>query len=256
MNPCKEMTFGKLEIKIYKNRKEMGAGAARHGAERARQVIEEKGQVNIVFAAAPSQFELYESLLDSGLDFLKVNAFHMDEYLGLAADAPQGFGNLLKTHLFSRASFKSVHYLNGQTEDAQAECKRYRELLSRFPPDIIFHGIGENGHLAFNDPPAADFCDSEIVKVVAMDEICRNQQVHDGCFAQISQVPRKALTLTIPALTGPDTYLVVTVPGPTKASAVRRAVQDEISTACPATILRRHPHAELFLDTEAAAGIL
>lgn len=256
MNPCNQMTSGKLEIKVYKNRKEMGAGAALHGVKRARQVIEEKGQVNIVFAAAPSQFELYESLLASDLDFGKVNAFHMDEYLGLPADAPQGFGNLLKTHLFSKADFKSVHYLNGQTEDARAECKRYKELLSQFPPDIIFHGIGENGHLAFNDPPTADFCDPEIVKVVAMDEICRNQQVHDGCFPELGQVPRRALTLTIPALTSPDTCLVVTVPGPTKVSAVRRTVQDEISTACPATILRRHPHAALFLDTEAAAGIL
>lgn len=250
------MTSGKLEIKIYKSRREMGAGAARHGVERARQVIAEKGQVNIIFAAAPSQFELYESLLASDLDFGKVNAFHMDEYLGLPADAPQGFGNLLKTHLFSKRTFGSVHYINGQTHDPEEECRRYEELLLQFPPDIIFHGIGENGHLAFNDPPSADFSDQRTVKIVAMDEICRNQQVHDGCFSEISQVPEKAITLTIPILTGRDTYLVVTVPGPSKVLAVRRTVKEEISTACPATILRQHPHAAMFLDLPAAAEIV
>lgn len=256
MNPCNQMTSGKLEIKIYKSRREMGAGAARHGVERARQVIAEKGQVNIIFAAAPSQFELYESLLASDLDFGKVNAFHMDEYLGLPADAPQGFGNLLKTHLFSKRTFGSVHYINGQTHDPEEECRRYEELLLQFPPDIIFHGIGENGHLAFNDPPSADFSDQRTVKIVAMDEICRNQQVHDGYFSEISQVPEKAITLTIPILTGRDTYLVVTVPGPSKVLAVRRTVKEEISTACPATILRQHPHAAMFLDLPAAAEIV
>ncbi len=256
MNPCNQMASGKLEIKIYKNRREMGDGAARHGVELAKQVIAKKGQVNIIFAAAPSQFELYESLLASDLDFEKVNAFHMDEYLGLSPDAPQGFGNLLKTHLFSKRAFRSVHYINGQAHDPEKECRRYEELLLKFPPDIIFHGIGENGHLAFNDPPSADFSDKRAVKTVAMDEICRNQQVHDGCFSEISQVPERAITLTIPVLTGTDTYLVVTVPGPSKVLAVRRTVKEEISTACPATILRRHPHAAMFLDLEAAAGIL
>ncbi|MCI8659945.1 MAG: glucosamine-6-phosphate deaminase [Lachnospiraceae bacterium] len=250
------MVSGKLKINIYKTRREMGAGAAWHGVERARQVIAQKGQVNIIFAAAPSQFELYESLLASDLDFQKVNAFHMDEYLGLRSDAPQGFGNLLKSHLFSKAIFRSVYYLNGQTDDPQAECRRYKELLEEFPPDIIFHGIGENGHLAFNDPPTADFWDPEVVKIVAMDEVCRNQQVHDGCFSEISQVPKRALTLTIPVLTNKETYLMVTVPGSTKTLAVQHTVRDEISTACPATILRQHPHAMLFLDSEAAAGIL
>ena len=250
MNPCNQMASGKLEIKIYKNRREMGDGAARHGVELTKQVIAKKGQVNIVFAAAPSQFELYESLLASDLDFEKVNAFHMDEYLGLSPDAPQGFGNL------SKRAFRSVHYINGQAHDPEKECRRYEELLLKFPPDIIFHGIGENGHLAFNDPPSADFSDKRAVKTVAMDEICRNQQVHDGCFSEISQVPERAITLTIPVLTGTDTYLVVTVPGPSKVLAVRRTVKEEISTACPATILRRHPHAAMFLDLEAAAGIL
>lgn len=256
MKAYHEIIAGKLKVEIYKTRGEMGAAAARRGVERAKEVIAQKGQVNIVFAAAPSQFELYESLLDSDLDFEKVNAFHMDEYLGLAADAPQGFGNLLKTHLFSKRPFRSVHYLNGQTQDPQEECKRYGRLLSQYPPDIIFHGIGENGHLAFNDPPAADFSDPSVVKVVAMDEICRNQQVHDGCFSEIGQVPKQALTLTIPILTKEETFLVVTVPGPSKIQAVRRTIKDEISTACPATILRKHPHSMLFLDSEAAAEIL
>ena len=256
MTAALKMQAGNLQIEICETRRAMGEAAARCGVARAKEVIAEKGEANIIFAAAPSQFELYESLLASDLDFSKVNAFHMDEYLGLVPDAPQGFGNLLKIHLFSKRPFKSVHYLNGQTSDPQAECERYAELLAAFPPDVIFHGIGENGHLAFNDPPVADFSDPRVVKVVAMDEICRNQQVHDGCFARLDEVPRKALSLTIPALTDDRTWLVVTVPGPTKVEAVRRAVRDEISTACPATILRQHPHAALFLDREAAKGIL
>lgn len=252
MTAALKMQAGNLQIEICETRRAMGEAAARCGVARAKEVIAEKGEANIIFAAAPSQFELYESLLASDLDFSKVNAFHMDEYLGLAPDAPQGFGNLLKIHLFSKKPFKSVHYLNGQTSDPQAECERYAELLAAFPPDVIFHGIGENGHLAFNDPPVADFSDPRVVKVVAMDEICRNQQVHDGCFATLDDVPTHALTLTVPALMHAAQVFCV-VPAATKARAVRDTLLGDIRTACPASILRRHPAATLYLDADSAS---
>ena len=213
----------------------------------------------MIFAAAPSQNEMLAALAaQPGIEWNRVNAFHMDEYIGLAPDAPQGFANFLRAAIFTKVPFRSVNCLDGTaaSRDPAAECARYSQLLRRFPVDITCMGIGENGHIAFNDPPVADFDDPALVKPVALDEICRNQQVHDGCFARLDEVPRKALSLTIPALTDDRTWLVVTVPGPTKVEAVRRAVRDEISTACPATILRQHPHAALFLDREAAKGIL
>jgi len=212
--------------------------------------------VNVVFAAAPSQIELYEEILASDIDFSKVRCFHMDEYIGLAKESRQRFGNYLDAHLFSKARWKEIHLIRGYSEDPQQECFRYALLLEQFPPDVIFHGIGENGHLAFNDPPVADFHDTKLVKIVHMDEVCRMQQVHDGCFASIDLVPKRAISLTIPILTAGTSFLVVTVPGPTKADAIYRTVTDEIDERCPATILRRHDKATLFVDNEAASRVL
>lgn len=232
----------------------MGQAAADLGAARIRELLKERESVNIILGSAPSQLELYAALLTSGLDFGRIHAFHMDEYLGLAPDAPQGFGNYLKEHLFQHAGFRSVHYINGQADDPAAECARYAALLEAYPPDVIFEGIGENGHLAFNDPGVADFHDPARVKISNMDEVCRAQQVHDGCFASLEEVPRQAVTLTIPQLTPPEATLVITVPGPTKAQAVYHTLCGPITEACPASILRRHPHATLVLDRAAAAN--
>jgi glucosamine-6-phosphate deaminase len=256
MKPIYETYAGKLHILVYETREEMGRAAAKLGIEKAKAVIAEKGSVNAVFAAAPSQFELYQGLLDSDFDFGKMHAFHMDEYLGLPGNAPQGFGNLLKTQLFSKREFASVNYINGQTDDPESECMRYSQLLARSSPDIVFHGIGENGHLAFNDPPTANFEDPVAVKVVEMDEICRMQQVHDGCFRSLDEVPKRAITLTIPRLTFSVPHLIITVPGATKIEAVEKTVKGKVSTTCPASILKLHSDAVLFLDRVAAARIL
>lgn len=243
--------FGSLTINVYKTRREMGFAAANDGAQKAAQILKEREYVNIIFAAAPSQFELYEGLLSSSLDFSRVNAFHMDEYIGLDKDAPQLFGNLLTSHLFSKKQFRSVNLIDSGN-DPEKECKRYAELLEKYPPDIIFHGIGENAHLAFNDPPVADFDDKKMVKIVHMDSICRNQQVHDGCFEHIDLVPKHAITLTIPQLTHKAKHLIVTVPTALKADAVKNTVSAEISENVPATILRKHSSAVMFLDVDAA----
>jgi len=245
------VTETKLDVRIYEDRKSMGNAAAEKFAKEAEAMLKNKAEINVVFAAAPSQNEFLEALRYENLDWQRINAFHMDEYIGLAAAAPQGFGNFLKERLFSQFNFKSVNYLNGNAEDIDAECERYASLLIKNPLDVVCMGIGENGHLAFNDPPVADFEDPKMVKVVILDEVCRQQQVNDGCFASLNEVPKQALTLTIPALLSAG-YINCVVPGPTKAQAVAHTLNSEISTQNPATILRRHARAVLFLDQDSS----
>ncbi len=248
----KEMTAGSLKIKIMDSRKAMGAEAARDISRAIAGIIQEKGVCNMIFAAAPSQNEVLAALVaDSSIDWQKVNAFHMDEYLGLSQDAPQGFGNFLKRAIFSRVNMKSVYYIHSDAKDRKQECERYSALLRQYPVDIVCMGIGENGHIAFNDPHVADFRDEHLVKVVDLDEACRLQQVHDGCFAKLDDVPQYAITLTIPALVHCREAFCV-VPAATKAQAVHDTVLGEISEHCPASILRRHDKAVLYLDPDSA----
>ncbi|MBE6749840.1 MAG: glucosamine-6-phosphate deaminase [Ruminococcaceae bacterium] len=245
-----------LKVEIYETRKEMGAAAAKLAAEKLRECLKEKEKVNVIFAAAPSQNETLESLInEEGIDWSRVNAFHMDEYIGLSADAPQGFGNFLKEHIFDRLPFGSVNCINCQAEDPKEECARYTKLLEENVVDIVLLGIGENGHIAFNDPHVADFNDTALVKVVSLDDVCRQQQVNDGCFKAIDDVPKFALTLTIPALTRAK-HMVCTVPAATKAWAVGRTVNGEISEECPATIMRKHDSAVMFCDSDSGRDLL
>ena len=207
----------------------------------------------MIFAAAPSQNEVLANLAnDKEIPWGRVNAFHMDEYIGLDKDAPQGFGNFLRDHIFGIAPFKSVNYIRIDAPDADEECARYSALLRENPVDIVVLGIGENGHIAFNDPPFADFDDDKLVKPVKLDEVCRNQQVNDGCFATISDVPTHALTLTVPALmSGAELYCIV--PAITKAKAVYETVNGEITENCPASVLRTHKCATLYLDPDSSS---
>ena len=242
-----------LTVNIYDSRDEMGKAAGADIKACILALLEKKETINMIFAAAPSQNEVLASLAeDKEIPWNRVNAFHMDEYIGLSADAPQGFGNFLKAAIFGRAPFKSVNYINISATDAEAECERYSKLLEEYPTDIVVMGIGENGHIAFNDPPVADFNDSRKVKPVQLDEICRQQQVNDGCFATINDVPKTAITLTCPTLFSGD-HLFCIVPAPTKAKAVKATVCDEIGEACPATILRRHSNAILYLDPDSSS---
>ena len=242
-----------LTVNIYDSRDEMGKAAGADIKACILKLLEKKETINMIFAAAPSQNEVLASLAeDKEIPWNRVNAFHMDEYIGLSADAPQGFGNFLKNAIFGRAPFKSVNYINISATDADAECERYSKLLEENPTDIVVMGIGENGHIAFNDPPVADFKDTKKVKPVELDEICRQQQVNDGCFATINDVPKMAITLTCPTLFSGD-YLFCIVPAPTKANAVKATVCGEIGEACPATILRRHTNAILYLDPDSSS---
>ena len=236
----KTISINQFRVKIYDTRAEMGFCAADEAAAAIRGVLAQKEECNMIFAAAPSQNEMLAALAaQPGIEWNRVNAFHMDEYIGLAPDAPQGFANFLRAAIFTKVPFRSVNCLDGTaaSRDPAAECARYSQLLRRFPVDITCMGIGENGHIAFNDPPVADFDDPALVKPVALDEICRNQQVHDGCFATLDDVPTHALTLTVPALMHAAQVFCV-VPAATKARAVRDTLLGDIRTACPASILR------------------
>ena len=242
-----------LKVNIYETRAEMGKAAAADIKACILSLLEKKETLNMIFAAAPSQNEVLAELAsDAQIPWNKVNAFHMDEYIGLSSDAPQGFGNFLKSHIFGLVDFKSVNYIDISAVEAEGECARYAELLKKYPTDIVVMGIGENGHIAFNDPPVANFNDPQAVKPVALDEICRNQQVNDGCFATIDDVPTTAITLTVPTLFAGE-HLFCIVPAKTKARAVRATLCDEISEKCPATILRRHKSAILYLDGDSSS---
>ena len=252
----KTFTKDKLTVRGFDSRSDMGAAAAEACVKEMQKLLSEKESIRMIFAAAPSQNEFLAALVEAGkdgrVDYSRVHAFHMDEYVGLAADAPQGFGNFLRDRLFGLLPFASVTYLNGNAADPAEECARYTTLLKEAPIDIVCMGIGENGHIAFNDPHVADFNDPAAVKVVELDHTCRQQQVNDGCFAKLDDVPTHALTLTIPTLVAPKTVFCM-VPAPTKAKAVQAAVEGPISEACPASILRRHDNASLWLDPDSAA---
>ena len=252
----KDFTADALNVKIMDSRDHMGQVAGKEAADCLRRLLSEKETVNVIFAAAPSQDEtlLYLSQAE-GIDWQRVNAFHMDEYIGLPEGAPQAFSLYLTEHIFSKVPFGKVFLLNPQAKDAQAECDRYAQLLRDYPTDMVCLGIGENGHIAFNDPWVADFNDEKLVKVVPLDPVCRQQQVNDGCFARLEDVPENAITLTIPALTRAG-HLFCTVPAKTKTWAVTQTVQAEISEKVPATIMRRHADATLYCDPDSGAALL
>lgn len=256
MSLLKEISAGSLKVKVFENRAQMGADAAKDIAECIKKLQSEKDEINIIFAAAPSQNDTIGALIATeGIEWDKINAFHMDEYVGLAKDAPQGFGNFLKACLFDKVNFKSVNYIYSETETAEEICARYSELIKNNPIDIVCLGIGENAHIAFNDPWVAEFDDKEIIKRVKLDETCRNQQVNDGCFAKLEDVPKEALTLTIPVLYNAN-YLFCSVPAPTKADAVYNTVNCDITEDVPATIMKKHANAIMYCDADSAAKIL
>ena len=251
--PLKTFNADRLSVRIFASRDLLGQAAAGDAAARMREQIEAKGKVVVVFASAPSQAEFLMHLkAERAIDWSKVTALHLDEYIGLHPDAPQGFGNFLRRNLFEQVKPAAVHFMDGNPRDAAAEAKRYARLLKDNAPDIACVGIGENGHLAFNDPSVADFRDPAAVKVVELEKRCREQQVHDGCFMELEDVPASALTMTIPAITAAR-FMYCMVPGPTKAQAVQSTVNGSIGADCPASILRTHENAVLYLDQESAS---
>jgi glucosamine-6-phosphate deaminase len=242
-----------LALHIASSRAAMGARAAADIASEIRALLAKQEGVRIIFAAAPSQSEMLESLIHApGIEWPSVTAFHMDEYLDLAVDAPQRFGAWLRRTIFDRLPFGAVHLIETGGDPNQI-ASVYALKLNAAPIDIVCCGVGVNGHLAFNDPPA-DFNDPHTVKVVALDERSRQQQVDDKCFASIENVPTHAVTVTIPALLAART-IFCTVPGPQKNLAIRTMLEQPITPLCPATALRLHPRCTLYLDRESASGV-
>ena len=248
----KSYKVDKLWVEIYENRVLMGEAAARDIKQKIAELLAVKPEINMIFAAAPSQNDVLKALAeDKEIEWNRVNAYHMDEYIGLDKNAPQCFGNFLKDHIFGLAPFKSVNYIDVTAIDPDAEANRYGKILDANLTDIVVMGIGENGHIAFNDPPVADFNDKRTVKPVKLDEKCRQQQVNDGCFESLDKVPTHAITLTVPTLVRAP-YLFCIVPAPTKANAVRETLNGSIDEHCPASILRKHDNAKLYLDNESS----
>ncbi|KAA2239235.1 glucosamine-6-phosphate deaminase [Chitinophaga agrisoli] len=250
-----ELLAEQLKVQIYENRTTLGRAAAEMAAARIRELLQEQEMVNIIFAAAASQNEFLDALVEQDIDWQRIQAFHMDEYTMLPENDNRLFGVFLKERIFGKVPFRHVYYINGQAKDRAAECERYAALLRTYPVDITCMGIGENSHLAFNDPHVADFNDPSLVKIVDLDEACKQQQVNEGCFEYTGEVPIDAYTLTIPALLQAR-HIFCMVPGATKAEAVLHTLKDEITPQYPSTILRTHPDAILFLDRHSAQRIV
>jgi len=253
MAPIQQFTADHLHVDVYANREQMGMAAATEAAAAIKQLLNSKTFVNIIFAAAPSQNEmLFHLASNQDIDWSRVIAFHMDEYVGLNENAPQRFGHFLDQAIFGKLPFHEVHYINGNASNPEEECSRYAALLEAHPVDLVCMGIGENTHIAFNDPHVADLNDPLMVKLVELDEVSRMQQVHDGCFASIEEVPRTAITLTIPALLKAASIFSV-VPGINKAQAIYHTIKSPVSALYPSTALRQHEQARLYLDVNSAS---
>lgn len=243
-----------LKVKIFENANLMGKAAAISVAKKLNAAVAEKGFANLILATGASQFQFLEHLQQQAIDWKKITVFHLDEYKGMPVTHPASFRKYLKERILDKVQPKQVHYLNGDAPDAEAEVLRYESLLKAHPIDVACIGIGENGHIAFNDPPVADFNDPKLVKVVELDEACRKQQLGEGWFLTLEDVPTHALSLTIPAIMRCKTISCV-VPDERKAEAVYNTLNAEISTACPATILRTHPDCVLYLDEGSASKL-
>lgn len=238
-----------MEIIISSAKQEMGKQAAQKGAEFIRKAIAERGEANIIMATGASQFEMLSELVKKNIDWSAVTGFHLDEYIGIDESHPASFRKYLKERFVSLVTLKEFHYVNGN--GAEKECKRLGEIISRHPIDVAFVGIGENGHLAFNDPPA-DLETEEPYIVVNLDDDCRRQQLGEGWFPTFDDVPRQAISMSIRQIMK-SKHIVCTVPDERKAVAVKNTVKSVISPSVPASVLQEHPSVWLFLDKAAAS---
>lgn len=241
-----------MNVEVHPSREAAGRAAARAAAVVLNELAAVRSTVAVIFATGASQFETLAALTAiEGLPWQRVLGFHMDEYIGLSANHPASFRRYLRERLVGKVSMLEFHEIDGNAPDPERTASEYGERLRAADPRLCLLGIGENGHLAFNDPPVADFNDSLDAKVVQLDAQCRQQQLAEGWFATIDEVPASAITLTIPALMRVP-KLIASVPGPRKAAIVHRTIEEPVSTACPATILRTHPDATIYLDPESA----
>jgi len=251
-----------MEKFIYKTVQELGAAAAAQAAEAIKEAIRTKAEANIILATGVSQFETLKNLVappaflrkqeGGGIDWPKVTMFHLDEYIGLPPDHPASFRKYLAERFVDKVpDLKAVHFINGDADDPQQACDRLGNIIANHPIDVALVGIGENGHLAFNDPPA-DFETEEPFIVVELDERCRGQQLGEGWFESLEQVPQRAISMSIRQIMK-SACIIVSVPEKRKAEAVKNALQGQVTNMCPASILQRHPNCKIFMDEEAAS---
>ena len=254
-NLISSFKLGTLAVEVYEDRKALGQAAAALAANRLRDLAKQHESVAVIFATGDSQRATLHALAAiPDVPWNQIVGFRMDEYVGLPDDHPASFQRYMRENLTSQVQLRHLYEIDGAEANAQKTCREYAELVRSHRPLLCLLGIGENGHLAFNDPGEALFDDPVDVKVVSLDRACRQQQVNEGWFSDPAEVPTKAITLTVPALFRvPE--LIVSIPGPRKARIVKRTLNDPISTACPATILRRHSNATLFLDVDSAAEL-
>ena len=242
-----------MNIEIMPDKAQMGKAAAAAGAAHVREAIAKRGTANIIVATGASQFEMFEHLVrEPDINWAKVTGFHLDEYVGLPITHPASFRRYLWERFVSRLPLplRAFHYLDAEG-NPQEECRRVGEMIQRHPIDVAFVGIGENGHLAFNDPPA-NFETDEPYIVVQLDEACRRQQLGEGWFPTFDDVPKQAISMSVRQIMK-SRAIVCTVPDERKAEAVRNSVEGEVSPEVPASILQRHEHCTLYLDTPAAS---
>ncbi len=251
----KEWRVEELTVRVYEAVDALAAAAARDVAALLRGAIDDRGHANLMLATGTSQLAFLARLVDGAggeIDWSRVTGCHMDEYVGLPATHPASFQRYMRERVAAHLPFGAFHYLNGSAPDPDAEAARYADLLREHPVDVCCLGIGENGHLAFNDPPVADFDDPLVVKVVVLDDRCKLQQVGEGHFATLADVPPRAITVTVSGLLRARHALAI-VPEARKAEPVRAAIEGPLTTACPASILRRQSRAILYLDAGSAS---
>jgi glucosamine-6-phosphate deaminase len=255
VEPIKTLKYDQLPVAIYKSNEELGQAAALDAREIINKAIDEKGEANIILATGNSQLTFLHALHDlEGIDWSKVNVFHMDEYLGIDTNHRASFPRFLRQHLLDAVKPRSFHPVPSRPEDAEVACREYEALLREYPADLVALGFGENGLPAINDPPYARFDDPVWVKVIKLAEASRRQQVGEGHFASLEEVPTQAITLTIPALLAAKAMLCI-VPEARKAEAVRACLKEPISEERPGSILRRVDHARLYLDQDSASKL-
>jgi len=243
-----------LMVKVYENKNSMGKAAAEEAAKILVDAIKEKGEATFIAATGASQFEFLENLTSiSSIDWSKTSMFHLDEYVGLPETHPASFRRYLKERLINKVHPGNVYLIKGDTKNPELECERLDKIIKQTKIDVAFVGIGENGHLAFNDPPA-DFDTEKPYLVVNLNDACRKQQLGEGWFKCFNEVPKKAISISIHQIMK-SKNIICTVPDKRKAKAVKNCLEKEISPLCPASILRKHPQVYLYLDKNSASLI-
>ncbi len=255
INPIRCLQYDRLPVEVYADREAMGVAAALDARQMLQDALEHNGFANMILATGNSQLSFLYALCEfDDIDWKHVRIFHMDEYIGIDPQHPASFPLFLHKHIIDRIQPGEFFPISGEADAVEATIRMYDELLHRYPADLVALGFGENGHLAFNDPPYALFGDPVWVKVVTLDERSRRQQVGEGHFGSLDEVPRQAITLTIPALLAAKHVLAI-VPEARKADAVHACLTEPVSEDRPGSVLRTVEHAKLYLDPESAAEL-